>query len=323
MSAPIRGQEAPYVTHLSHALGDQSASVEEAEAAGRLVSGAAAIRDAGFDRHHVASPAVSAYELARRAVSPIAGDLGDVGAIVYVTCLPGSGSLCGPEQFADTRDVKHLMDFPASHLQADFGLLRASIFGLAQQACAGMLGSLRLARSLLLAEPEMERVLCVTADRFPEGALYEQADNLTSDGATACVVSREPAGFRLRAFHALSNGALARVSDDEAAGSFFVYGHRTIVECVGRAGLSLADVDWIVPQNMNHRAWAILARLLGYPMERVLTPSLADVGHVVCGDNLINLERLQAAGRFTRGDTILLFMAGYGLNWQCALLEAA
>lgn len=312
-----------YVGHLSHALGDRSATVEQAEAAGRLVSGAAAIRDAGFDRHHVAAPGVSAYELARRAVSPIADVLGDVGAIVYVTCLPASGSLGASQAYADSRDVKHLMDFPASHLQADFGLGRAAIFGLAQQACAGMLGSLRLARSLLLAEPGLDRILCVTADRFPEGALYEQAYNLMSDGATACVVSAEPAGFRLRAFHAISNGALARVSDDEAAGSFFVYGHRTIVECLGQAGLALTDVDWIVPQNMNHRAWGILARLLGYPLERVLTPSLAEVGHVVCGDNLINLERLQAAGRFARGDTILLFMAGYGLNWQCALLEAA
>src|SRR5207244_2442363 len=84
--------------------------------------------------------------------------------------------------------------------------------GLNQQACTGMLGSLRLARMLLLTEPEMQRILCVTADRFPEGAFYEQSYNLISDGAAACVVSAEPTGFRWIAGHAITNGAMAMVS---------------------------------------------------------------------------------------------------------------
>lgn len=310
-----------FLDHLGHALGDTRGSVEEAAAAGRVASQPAVLRDAGFDRHYFCSPGQSAYDLAREAVRTVEEGLGDIGALVYATCLPCHGSLSGRADFEATRDVKRLMDFPASHLQADFGLDRVQVIGLNQQACAGLLGSMRLARALILAEPGVERVLCVAADRFPEGALYEQAYNLMSDGATCGVVSRQPTGFRLVAFHSLSNGALARVSDDEAAGTFFGYSHRVIVECVAQAGLTLAEVDFIVPQNMNRRAWAILSRLLGYDEGRVRFPTLAEIGHLVCGDNLINLRRLAEEGRIRSGHRVLLFMAGYGLNWQAAILE--
>lgn len=75
------------------------------------------------------------------------------------------------------------MDFPASHLHADFGLHRAIVVGLHQQACTGMLGALHLARLMLRSEPETARVLCVTADRFPSDALYEQSYNLIGEKA--------------------------------------------------------------------------------------------------------------------------------------------
>jgi 3-oxoacyl-[acyl-carrier-protein] synthase-3 len=45
-------------------------------------------------------------------------------------------------------------------------------------------------------------------------------------------------------------------------------------------------------------------------------------GHVISADNIINLEALQASGSLSCGDKVLTFMAGYGSNWQCALLEA-
>ena len=113
------------------------------------------------------------------------------------------------------RDVKELMDFPASRLQAEFGLSRAIVVGLHQQACTGMPGSLRVAGALLSTEPGWRRVLCVTADRFPPGAWYEQAYNLISDGGAACVVGRDPAPFRLLTVHQITNGGLAMAGDDE------------------------------------------------------------------------------------------------------------
>jgi 3-oxoacyl-[acyl-carrier-protein] synthase III len=310
-----------YLQQLSYALGEGCDTVEEAAAKGRTVSSAALLREAGFERHHVCLPGQSPYELAFRAVQPLQDHLETTGAIIYSTCIPLNGNIGRESCFHTSRDVKHLMDFPASHLQADFGLDRAVVLGLNQQACTSLLGSMRLAGMLLEDDPTTQQVLCVTADRFPEGALYEQAYNLISDGAAACIVGREPVGFRLRGGHALTNGALAQADDDETVGSYFSYTYRLITEAVRKAGLQVADIDWIVSQNMNIKAWQILSRLLKFDVEKVCFPTLPEAGHVISGDNILNLKRMDESGRLESGDRLLLVMSGYGLNWQSVLLE--
>ena len=310
-----------YVGHFSYALGEERATVEEAAAQGNTLSDASALRDAGFRQHWVCKKGSSAYDLARRAVQGLREELGDVGAIVYATCIPVNANIGDEARFRETRDVKHLMDFPASHLQSDFELERAIVIGLDQQACTGMLGSLRLARALLVAEPEMRRVLCITSDRFPEGAQYEQSYNLISDGAAACIASLEPGGFRVVACHGITNGAMVSATADETVGSYFSYAHRVIQETLAKAGLQMDDIDYVVPQNTNVKAWQILSRLLGLDYERVYFPTLGEVAHVISGDNIINLKSLVETERVAAGQRVLLFMAGYGANWQCIILE--
>lgn len=306
-----------YVSRWSHELGPVRESLAECEQAGLLLSGVSALADSGFATHFRCDDGTTAYDLASNAVKALKA-VGPINAIVYACCLPINENL--GRGFETTQDVKQLMVFPASRLQADFGLDNAFVVGLSQQACTGMLGSIRLARSLILSE-ELERVLCVTADRFPPGARYEQAYNLISDGAAACIVSRKREGYRIRGCHAITNGALSRAGDNETVGMFFNYMHRLVMETLATAKLTAAEITWVVPQNTNAKAWQILARLLGIPFERVALLSHAEVGHVISADNVINLLKLEASGRIKPGDILLLPMAGFGLNWQCLLLE--
>ncbi len=310
-----------YLDHISFALGPVTQTLEQAAAKGLLVSSPAALREAGFGQHHMCATGTSAFDLARAAVEPIRAAASLANAMIYSTCIPANGNVGDAAAFTQTRDVKYLMDFPASRLQAVFGLEKALIIGLSQQACTGLLGALRLARSLILSEPGMASVLCLTSDRFPPGALYEQSYNLISDGAAACVVSLERSGFRLLSAHGITNGAMAGASDDETVGSYFTYAHRVIQETLEKANLTLKDLAWIIPQNMNIKAWQILSRLLPFDLSRVSCPSLPDVAHMISGDNLINLKRLTDDGRIQKGDKLLLFMAGYGLTWQAVILE--
>ncbi|MFI9724085.1 3-oxoacyl-[acyl-carrier-protein] synthase III C-terminal domain-containing protein [Streptomyces sp. NPDC052396] len=313
-----------FVDSFVYALGERKVQVYETAAAGRLISAPRDLESAGFRWHHICEPTTSSYDLARRVTGELAasGRLGRVDAIVYATCLPGNANAGDLDAWQRSGDVKHLMDFPASRLQADFGLSEAVVIGLNQQACTAMLGSVRLADALLRAEPGWDRVLCVTADRFPEGAKYEQAYNLISDGAAACVVSRQPAAFRLVTAHQITNGGLGRAGDDETVGSYFTYTHRLLRETLDRAGLTPADLDWVVTQNTNDKAWQILARLLGVDFGKVFFSSMPDVGHVISADNIVNLAELLATGKVRPGQRIALVMAGFGLNWQCLVLEA-
>jgi 3-oxoacyl-[acyl-carrier-protein] synthase-3 len=185
-----------------------------------------------------------------------------------------------------------------------------------------MLGSLRLARALLADEPDWNRILCVTADRFPEGAIYEQAYNLVSDAAAACMVTRERRGFRLVAAHHITNGGLSEATHDERVGTYFSYTNLLVQETLRRAGRTTSDIDWIVPQNTNQKAWQIMSRLMGVDVSRVWQSSIRDAGHAISADNVISLAALAQSGLVRPGQQILLLMAGHGLNWQSVLLEA-
>jgi 3-oxoacyl-[acyl-carrier-protein] synthase-3 len=310
-----------YVHDLVYRLGSDIRTVQQSFEEGRLLTAASQFSEAGFARHHMCSPNENAYDLAKGAVSEIKSDLKNIDSIIYATCLPLNGNIGSSLQFQSSRDVKYLMDYPASHLQADFNMEKAAVIGLNQQACTSMLGSLRIARSLILAESDQNSILCVTADRFPKGAIYEQAYNLISDGAAACIVGREEKGYRLLASHALTNGALAQATDDETVGSYFSYTHRLLSELFEKSQIEISEIDWIVPQNTNVNAWVILSRLLGTDYEKVYFKSIQEVGHIISSDNIVNLARIEQEGLVKSSDKLLLFMAGFGLNWQAIILE--
>jgi len=123
------------------------------------------------------------------------------------------------------------------------------------------------------------------------------------------------------AAHHITNGAMVAADDDETVGAYFSYTHRLVAELLAKAGRTAVDLDWVVPQNTNIKAWQIMARLLGVDAERVFHPSLPDVGHVISGDNVVNMAYLDDMGGVKAGDLVLLVMAGYGMNWQGLLVE--
>lgn len=313
-----------YVGHFSYVLGDQELTVEETVKQGRtIIKDTQSFRNAGFAKHHICSPQTSAYDLALAAVQPIASHLDGVGAIIYTTALPINANV--GMGFENTKDVKDLMDFPVSHLQSDLGLDNAWAIGLDQQACTGMIGSLKLAAALLRDTPEWQKILCITADRFPEGSLYEQSYSLISDGASACIVSTQPIpeGFRYIEHHAITNGGMAQTTNDQTVGIFFPLTVDCIRTNVSRAGLELKDIQWLVTQNINVNAWKVVCspELLDYDLTKVYYPSLSITGHVISGDCIINTRFLIESGKVQPDDYVLLYMVGYGLNWQSVILQ--
>jgi 3-oxoacyl-[acyl-carrier-protein] synthase-3 len=319
MPTPSDNAPAIDIAAIACVFGERSVTVEETAAEGLLLSDAAHFREAGFVHQRVCLPETSPYDLAREAVRQITPALAGVGAVLYHSALPVNSYLPSPS-FEREREIRYLTDFPVSRLQADFGLDGAFTMGLSQQACTGLFGAIRTARALLVAEPDLAKVLCVSADRVPAGALRESSYNPLADGALACVVTREVGEFRVLASHQITNGALSRSSADELVGSYFTYTMRLIDETLRRARLQLDDIDWIVPQNLASAAWRIMSSLLRFDASRVLFPTMEEVGHLVSGCNFANLARCLSDRVFKQGERILLPIAGYGLNWQCLIL---
>jgi 3-oxoacyl-[acyl-carrier-protein] synthase-3 len=317
-----------YLDFPDYVLGSQAKSIEESFQQGLLFSNPDELKHSGFNQHHICKDDESAYDLAYEAVKKVANylersdqDIRNTDAIIYSTCLPFNANIGKYKDFEESRDIKHLITYPGSKLQADFEMDKAIVIGIDQQACTSMIGSLRLAKMFLHTEKSMQQILCLTADRFPPGAKYEQSYNLISDGAAAAIISRRESGYRILKVHQITNGAMAFASDDETVGHYFNYSNRLIQECLQQLDLSTIDLDYIIPQNTNKVAWEILCGLLPYDFDQVLMETLSEVGHCISGDNIINLHHLNQKNIFKSGDKILMLMAGFGLNWQCVLLE--
>lgn len=317
-----------FISLPEYTLGQTSQDIEESAKNDQLFSEAEQLIKAGFRTHHLCRADQTAYDLAVELLTKMEPKLeqadmplASMDTLIYATCLPINANVGSYSRFQETKDIKSLIDYPASHLQARFNMDKAFVVGIDQQACTSMLGAIRLARNFLVAEEELNTVLCLTADRFPAGAKYEQSYNLISDGAAGVVVSRRPMGYKLIAAHQITNGSMAQASDDETVGHYFSYSRRLLQECLEKANLTVTDIDHVIPQNTNKVAWQILSSVMQIPLEKVHMKTIGEAGHCISGDNIINLKAMDDSGEIKSGEKLLMLMAGFGLNWQCLIVE--
>ena len=284
----------------------------------------------GFGHVHIAEEDDELRTMSLRAASDAlaAAAVGpeQVGALVHATAIAPSTLAATSEGNGALLHVEDLQDFfryAATRLQFDLGLSSASVIGVDQQACASLFGAIRIARALLVAEPELAHVLCVSADRIPRGTTREVVYNPLSDGACAVVVSHQSPLNRILGCYQVTKGYYwdGVALRNELLASYFPTARRVILGAVERAGLELEEVDWLVPHNTSARGWDILAGALGFPRSRIYTANIGQKGHCIAADNLINLRDMESEGLLSVGQKMLLFNFGFGANWSTVILE--
>jgi 3-oxoacyl-[acyl-carrier-protein] synthase-3 len=305
-------------------------TLAELEIRGQLRSSSKMLADFGFERAWVAE-SETALDLAMGAVDDLLAetdvDPEEIGVILYAGALASSSTLAPshPSNGAALHlpDVPDLFRYPVSRIQAEFGLARAMAVGVDQQACASLFSALRIGRDMLLAEPALGMALCVAADRFPSHASREMVYNVVSDAACAALLKRDAPANRILACGHVTKGALwdPGEMEDEIIAAYFPTARTVVHETLARVGLAPGDIDWIVPHNVSLRSWEILLGILGLSRDRLFADNIARVGHTIASDGLLNLRDLLDSGRVRRGDRLLLFTFGYGLNWSCIVVE--
>jgi 3-oxoacyl-[acyl-carrier-protein] synthase-3 len=296
---------------------------------GRTNSSADKLHKLGFDSIHVAGEE-SAVQLATQAVRDLQRrsgfDLERIDVLLYAGALATSSVvMSGDAQSWNAMvDPTPLFRFPGTRLQAELGVPNASVIGIAQLACNTFQAALRVARALLLAEPSLNHILCVSADRFPPLAKREIVYNLMSDGACAAIVSKDCSSTRILATRQITRGAYwdSSISHDQLIAAYFPLAKRAILEAVAAAALSIGDIDLIIPHNINIKSWEILSQVLGIPMQRIYTDNISKIGHVVASDNIINYVDCMAEQRIAKGNKLALFVMGFGAHWNCTIIEA-
>ncbi|MBA3579530.1 MAG: hypothetical protein H0W42_06025 [Gemmatimonadaceae bacterium] len=313
---------------LGYCLPATRRSLAELRADGLLTGSAETLASFGFAYAHVANGETNlemAADAARRVLRESATDPSEIGLLLYATALTGSATMAG----ASDRDsvlrldsVAESFQYPASCLQAELELTRATVAGVDQQGCASLLSALRIGRAMLVAEPALGAVLCVSADVFPARAPRDLVYNVISDGACA-VLLKHGAPNRILSCAQVTKGSYwdAAALEHEVIAAYFPTAKNLIMEALSIAGLELDDISLVIPHNVSRRSWDILCGLLKLPADRVYTDNIARVGHTIAADNILNLRDAIDSGRVARGDKLLLFTFGFGLNWSCIVVQ--
>jgi 3-oxoacyl-[acyl-carrier-protein] synthase-3 len=204
--------------------------------------------------------------------------------------------------------------------------------------------ALRLAKALLVAEPDLRTVLMVAASR--ESHLLDY-DNQRArfmlnfgDGAVAALLATD-APNELLGSHALTDGSFSlqvKVAHGGSAGSdgypfLDVADPASMKEgldvvslpnfvaaaegALARSGLALADVDYLCGIHMKRSMHEEILRALGVEHAAYLE----DTGHMSGVDPLLALDRAVRAGDVKDGDVVLLLAAGTGYTWAASVVR--
>ena len=95
---------------------------------------------------------------------------------------------------------------------------------------------------------------------------------------------------------------------------------KTAHVALDKAGLTPADVAWLVPHQANARIITATAQKMGLPMDKVIL-TVADHGNTSAASIPLALSVADGQGRFSPGDVILTEAIGGGLSWGSVVLR--
>lgn len=289
------------------------------------------IRDrTGIERRHFAAEGEFTSDLAiaaaRAALDRAGMQPGEIDAIVVATSTPD-------------------LTFPAvaTMVQAGLGMTRGFAYDV-QAVCAGFVFALSNADGLIRSG-QADRVLVIGAETFSR--IMDWTDRgtcvLFGDGAGALILEAAegegtPEDRGVLSTDLNSDGTLrdllyvdGGVSRTGTAGFLRMQGNlvfRHAVEklaatahrALDKAGLTPADVDWLVPHQANLRIITATAQKMQLPMDKVIL-TVADHGNTSAASIPLALSVADGDGRFARGDVVVIEAIGGGMSWGSVVLR--
>ena len=93
-------------------------------------------------------------------------------------------------------------------------------------------------------------------------------------------------------------------------------------EVVAKAGMTLDDIDWIIPHQANLRIIQSAAREMKLPLERFVV-NIENYGNTSAASIPLALTENLESGRIKPDDNLLLVSFGAGLTWGALVLQMA
>ncbi len=262
-----------------------------------------------------------ATDAARKALQSSNVEASDIDLIVLATATPDQ-------------------TFPSSatKVQAALGISDCIAFDV-HAVCTGFLYALSVADSMLRSG-NANKALVIGAETFSRILDWEDRATcvLFGDGAGALILSAEESesGVLATKLHAdgRHNDLLFVDGGPSTTGTVGklrmkgreVFRHAVVNladvlnEVLEDAGLTAADVDWVVPHQANARILDATARKLGLPAEKVIV-TVDQHANTSAASVPLALDAAIRDGRIKRGDIVVLEAMGGGFTWGAAALR--
>ncbi len=281
----------------------------------------------GIRMRHLAEPDVTASQLAYEA---------SVRAIEAAGCQPSDIDLI----IVATSTPDYIFPSTAALLQARLGIANGGAAFDLQAVCTGFTYALATAEKFIRSGSN-KRALVVGAEVFSRILDWNDRGTcvLFGDGAGAVVLeASDRPGILASALHADgSHNTILNVPgqvnrgvvtgdpflrmDGQAVFKFAVKVLGEVArEVVEQAGISMEDVDWLIPHQANIRILQATGKRLGVPMEKVIA-TVAQHGNTSAASIPLALDLAVRDGRVQRGQKLLLEGVGGGFTWGAVLLE--
>ena len=284
----------------------------------------------GIERRHFAADGETTSDLGAAAAKAALEDaglgVGDIDAIIVATSTPD-------------------LTFPsvATMIQAKIDMTKGFAFDV-QAVCAGFVFAMANANALILSG-QASRVLVIGAETFSRILDFQDRSTcvLFGDGAGAIVLEAATGtgttadrGILSTDLH--SDGSYrdllyvdGGVSTSGTAGHLRMQGNQVFRHAVeklaetahtalDKAGLTSADVAWIVPHQANIRIIEGTAKRMQVPMDRVVV-TVQDHGNTSAASIPLAMSVGKARGQIKEGDLLVTEAIGGGLAWGSVVLR--
>lgn len=240
------------------------------------------------------------------------------------------------------------MGFPntACFIQKAIGAKKAFCFDI-EAACSGFIYALEVGRGLI-ASGAARTALVVAAEKI--SAILDWKDRNTcvlfGDAAGAAVLQASGAKHGIMAGSFGSDGSLAELLMLPGGGSRHPASEKTVREgmhflkmagrevfkhavtnmvqaskdALAKSGLTVDDVQWIIPHQANLRIIDAIADRLGAPREKVVV-NLDKYGNTSAATIAVALDELARGGKLKKHDKILMVAFGGGFTWGAMVVE--
>ena len=284
----------------------------------------------GIERRHFAAEGETTSQMAiaatEKALAHAGLEAGDLDALIVATSTPD-------------------LTFPSVATMVQAGLGMRGGFALDVQAvCAGFVYALANANALIVSG-QAKRVAVIGAETFSR--IMDWSDRTTcvlfGDGAGALILeAQDGAGTSddrgILSPDLNSDGTYrdllyvdGGVSSTQSTGVLKMQGKevfrhavdklaKTAESALEKAGIGVADVDWVVPHQANIRIIAGTVKKFGLPMDKVIV-TVQDHGNTSAASIPLALSVGVGDGRIRPGQLLVTEAIGGGLAWGAVVLR--